>query len=443
MTYVGEPSAGREKWAFAFSAKAAWSEKVRADVKGIVGTRRSYDRIIFVTSKFARAKDRARIEDELSTKYGIPVTIHDRSWIVKEIIENDRRDIAFNYLRVGQTSTDSLRLGPTDYSRTQQLNEIERAIDDPDAYRGMERQRVTEALVAAKLSRNLERPRTETDGRLLRAIRLADADGSYRQKLEARYEQIWTAFWWFDDFALLNGSYTAFETLALEADHARNLEFLGNLLQLLVNCVIHGHLSREESLLDERTERLRHALEPLAANKERPNNRLEAQTSLLIIRLNHALVDGNRAGLPGIWKEFSAVLDDARGLGEFAADRLISMIEVSGQVAGNDPTYNELIDNLAEFVSDRKSEAEGALVLLKRAQKLTFNDHFEMVRLLGKAAIALTKKEYLHQLIEAIQLLTLAYRSAGLLWAVRASSVFLAASVVMASDEESVPPPSI
>src|SRR6266478_495952 len=77
-----------------------------------------------------------------------------------------------------------------------QLTDIERSIDDPEAFRGMERQRVTEALIAAKLSRNLERPRTETDGRFLRAIRLAEADGSYRQKLEAKYEQIWTAFWW-------------------------------------------------------------------------------------------------------------------------------------------------------------------------------------------------------------------------------------------------------
>jgi len=68
----------------------------------------------------------------------------------------------------------------------------------------MKRQRVTEALIAAKLSRNTECPRTETDGRFLRAIRLADADGTYRQKLEAKYGHIWTAFWWFDDFQFLN-----------------------------------------------------------------------------------------------------------------------------------------------------------------------------------------------------------------------------------------------
>jgi hypothetical protein len=122
-----------------------------------VDTGRSYDRIICVTSRLARAKDRARIEDELSKKYGVSVTIHDRSWIMKEVIENDRKDIAFNYLGIGEAKSDPLRLGPTDYSRTQQLAAIEKSLDDPEAFRGMERHRVTEALVAAKLSGRAQR----------------------------------------------------------------------------------------------------------------------------------------------------------------------------------------------------------------------------------------------------------------------------------------------
>jgi hypothetical protein len=138
LTYVGNANGGRERWAFCFSAKATWADKVRKDVQGIAETGRAYDRIIFVTSRFAKAKHRARVEDELSKKYGIPVTILDRSWIVKEIVENDRADLAFNYLKVGESVTDVLRLGPRDYSRSQQLLDIERAIEDPEAFRGME-----------------------------------------------------------------------------------------------------------------------------------------------------------------------------------------------------------------------------------------------------------------------------------------------------------------
>ena len=442
LFYIGEQSAGTERWAFAFSAKETWLAKVRNDVKGIVETKRDYKRIIFVTSRFTRDKDRARIEDELSKKYDIPITIHDRSWIVKEIIENDRKDIAYNYLNVGEEKNDPLRLGPTDYSRTQQLTDIEKSIEDPAAFKGMERQRVTEALIAATLSRNTELLRTETDGRFLRAIRLAEADGTYRQILEAKYEHIWTAFWWFDDFQFLKDSYGAFETLALQSDDSINLEFLCNLLQLFVNSITHGHMSQDECRLDERTATLREALKKVVADKDRPNNALEAQTSLLIIRMNQVLLGKKHEELPSVWNDFSSILNKASGLGEFKADRLVQFVDIAGNMAGNDPAYNDLVERTAEFVSHRKGEAEGALILLKRAQKLDFDDNLEMIRLLGKAAIGLTKTEYADDLIEALQLLMLAYRSAGLLWAARASCTFLTASLVMEGEEDSQVPVS-
>ncbi len=435
--YCGDASGGKERWAFAFSAKKTWGDKARRDVKGIVETGRAYDRIICVTSRFARAKDRARVEDELSKAYGIPVTIHDRSWIIKEVIENDRKDIAHNYLGIGEVSSDPLRLGPTDYSRMQQLAAIEKSLDDPAAFGGMELQRVTEALLAAKLSRNLERPRTETDGSFSRAIRLAEADGTFRQKLEAHYESIWTAFWWFDDFELVNKSYDAFAERALPSDFAANLEFVCNLLQLLVNSVIHGHLTREQAKLDERTVALRSALEAVAENVARPNNSLEARTSLLIMRLNAVMVDGKRDDLPVIWREFGEVLDRASGLGEFDAERAEKMIEIAGNVAGNDPAYNELVENLADFVAKRTSQAKGALILLKRANQLEFSDRIDMIRLLGKAASGLSKKEHQDSFIEALHHLTLAYKSAGLLWAARSSCVMAAASVVVQGEEDS------
>jgi len=437
LTYIGDANAGSERWAFAFSAKKRWKDKVRSDVDGIVTTKRGYEKIFCVTSQFARAKDRADLEDKLKQKHGIPVTILDRSWIVEKVIDGDRKDIAFNYLNVGHESQDSQRLGPVDYSRTRQLDDLEEVIADPTAFRGMEAQLVTEALVAAKLSRNLELPRTETEGRFNRAIRLADAHGAHRQKLEVRYEAIWTAFWWFDDVVILNASYDEFEALVIDDSHAINLEFLSNLLQILFNAVIHGHLSREDGKLDDRAEKLAIRLQELTEEEERPNNSLEAKTSLLIVRMNQTVLAQDRDGISEFWPQFSAILEQAKGLGEYAAERLVKLIEVFGQVAGNDPAYNALVEDVAAFVANRTSEGEGALILLKRAQQLDFEDHFDMIRLLGKAARQLTKKEYVEPLIEAMQLLSLAYRSAGLYWAARASSIFALASIIIESEEES------
>jgi hypothetical protein len=440
--YIGEANSGRERWAFAFSAKKTWTEKVRGDVEGIVATGRGYDRIVCVTSRFARAKDRARIEDELSKEHGIPVTVHDRSWIMKEVIENDRKDIAFNYLGVGDVKSDPLHLGPADYSRTRQLRAIEKSLDDPEAFRGMERQRATEALVAAKLSRYLERPRPETDGRFIRAIRLADTDGNYKQKLEARYEHIWTGCLWFDDIEGVNKAYDDFEKMALKTSHSSNLVFLSNLLQLLVNAVIYGQFSRGHVKFDKRTARLRVALEAIVADKNRPNNSLEAETWLLVLRLNIVMIDHKPQDLPQIWRDCGNILDRAGGLGEFKAERLVSMIGVVGTIAGNDADYNALIEKLALFVSERTSEAKGALILLKRAQQLEATDRIDMIRLLGKAAIGLSKREYAEELIVTLRLLMQAYGIAGLLWSARATCVMAIATIVMEGEESNIVPVS-
>lgn len=437
LFYIGSPNAGRERWAFAFSAKKRWKEKVRGDVEGIVTTNRGYQRIICLTSRFARAKDRAGIEDELSRQFGIPVTVHDRSWIVEQIIDSNRKDLAFNYLHVGHSTTDHGHLGPADYSRSKQLEDVERAIADPSNFAGMERQLVTEALVAVNLSRKLERPRSETEGRLARAIRLAEEHGSFRQKLEAHYEALWTAFWWFDDIPLLNSSYDDFEALAINSDHARNLEFLSNLIQLLFSSVIHGHMTADECQLEVRAEKLANRLKEIADDTERPNNSLEARTSLLLLRLSQAFLAQDHDGIAVLWPQFSDVLEQAKTLGEFSAQRLLGLIDVFGHIAGNDRAYTALVEKASAFVAERTSEGEGALILLKRAEQLGFEDNFEMIRLLGRATHQLTKKEYADHLISASQLLAMAYRSAGLYWAARAICVFAMASIVIESDEES------
>lgn len=443
LTYVGEPNAGSERWAFAFSAKKKWVEKVRSDVEGLVGTNRGYDRIICVTSQFARAKLRAALEDSLREQYSIPVTIHDRSWIVTEVIEHNRKDLAFNYLHVGREVRTTHRPGPTDYSRSNQLEGIEKALAEPSAFEGMETQRVTEALLAAKLSRGLELPRTETDGRFARAVRLADQDGTHRQKLEARYETIWTGFWWYDDVAQLNASYDQFEAMLSDDEHVKNVEFLANLGQLLVNSVLHDHLSLDDSQLLDRLGRLKARLEAIAKDKDRPNASLEAETAILLIDMNVAIVFGEKERLPAVWPRFSDILDRAKPLLEFGADRLVTLIEIAGNVAGADPAYGALIEDLAAFVSERRSEAEGARILLRRAEQLDFDQHFEIIRLLGKATRQLSKKEYADELIEALPLLALAYRSAGLLWAARATCLMAAATIVIESEEESEIRPTI
>lgn len=435
LTYIGSPGPGREDWGFAFSAMKDWKRKVVKDVEGIASTGRKLERIYFVTSQPARASDRARIEAELKQAHSIPVKILDRAWIVEEVIDHERKDIAHDYLGVGQMVSDPLRMGPEDYSRRRRLDDIERGLADPSTFARMERQLVTEAMVAAHLSRNLELPRHETEGRHARAIRLALKHGSARQQLEARYDALSTAFWWFDDAVAVSDGYGTIEAEALGADHARNIEFLVQLHQLLVIGVLYRMLPAEEADLSARSDRLEAALVAMTRDEHRPNHRLEARTSLAVVRLGRYFAERRMDELPGVWSELGLILDDASGLAEYDADRLVRLIEVVAMPAGRDPTYRAVAERLADFVAKRTSDAQGALILLRQALNLDGDEKCERIRLLGRAAVRLAKREHAEQLIEAHQHLAIAYRGTDLLWAAR-SSILMAAAGLAAEGEE-------
>jgi hypothetical protein len=442
LTYVGTANSGSERWAFAFSAKKKWAEKVRSDVAGIAATNRGYKRIIFVTSRAARAKDRATLEDVLSNEYGIPITIHDRSWIIEEVVEKDRRDLAFHYLGIGEETSDK-DLGPSDYSRSRQLDEIERELADPTTFVGMPMQRAADALVAAKLARGLELPRTDVEGRFLRAVRLADDGGTHRQRLAARYEALWTGVWWYDDIPSLLSGYDAFEALMLDDTQASNLELLCNLAQVLFTTVVTGQMTPEQVQLEPRVRRLSSRLDALSKDAERPNNALEATTSLLVVRVNLAMLAQDRTTLASLWPQFGEVLSRAEGLGEFDAARLSQLIERFGDVAGDDRGYRDLVDQLADFTTKRTGESEGALVLLRRARQLDFDQNMEMIRLLGRAARLLSKKEHAQEQVRALAELSVAYKSAGLAWAARASATSAAVTMFVDAHDGSELPASV
>lgn len=429
--YEGQPNSGRERWGFAFSAKAQWQRKIREDVEGLIKTDRGYDRIICLTSRYIKSKVRSALEDELSGATGVPITIHDRTWIIEQVIDHGRKDLAFNYLSVGTEVSDESRLGPTDYSRLQQLEEIERDLAQAASSQGIGRDHVLDALVAAKLSRGMEKSPIETEGRFQRAIRLADKYGTLHQQVEARYERLWTAVWWHDDFGLLDDEYDAVEALAADASHALTLGFLVNLGQLLFIAVIHGHMAREAIQLDKRIARIAELLAPMAADGNRPNSQLEAEAALLHLDMNWAANSRDAGALTRIWNGYSDIIDRAKGLGEFDAKRLVNLIEKAEAVAGDDPAYSALIEKLAEFVAERDGGAQGALLLLRRAKKLGLDKHFQMIRLLSKAVLGLIKKEHSHDLEDALAHLAIAYRSAGLSWAGRATAIFALSTMII------------
>src|SRR6266700_6893421 len=277
--------AANERWAFAFSAKKDWRAKARSDVKSIAGTGRGYNKAFFLTSRFAKDKDRAALEDELSEKYGLDVRILDRTWIVEKVFANGRETLAVEALKCSVPLVPAPKKGPRDMSREAELKELEEQTSDPSRYAGLSYQLVEDALQAALLARGIELPRVEVEGRFERALRLAQDRGTKQQQLRCAYNKAWTYFWWYEDFSSFVGAYDAVEALARGSSEVSDIELLQNLWQLLYSIAKAGKNGLVDPRTDELTATLRSALETILADRSRPNASLRARGGLLLMEL--------------------------------------------------------------------------------------------------------------------------------------------------------------
>jgi hypothetical protein len=114
--YEGECGnrAANESWAFAFSAKEHWRPKVQDDVRKIVGTRRGYKLVYFITNQAVKDKVRAEVETSLRKKHHLRVRILDRTWIMKCVFEHDRIGLAIEWLHFDASDRAKKITGPRD-----------------------------------------------------------------------------------------------------------------------------------------------------------------------------------------------------------------------------------------------------------------------------------------------------------------------------------------
>jgi len=100
--WSGKAKPTSEDWAFAFSAKKAWPDKVRGDIAKIANLPRKFQKAFFMTNQPARDKMRAKLEAELTAKFGMPVSILDRTWIVRKVLDNHLEGLATTCLGFGE-----------------------------------------------------------------------------------------------------------------------------------------------------------------------------------------------------------------------------------------------------------------------------------------------------------------------------------------------------
>jgi hypothetical protein len=420
-----DPTAATERWAFAFSAKKDWKTKVAQDVEKIAGTNRGYTRIYFITNQFARDKSRAESEDTLSKKFGIPVVILDRTWITKAVLENGREELAIDALHIDSLKVlTEQRVGPTDRERQQELDDLEKAIADPEFYAGAQYQLFEDCLRAALLARGIGRPRAEMDGLFIRAQRIAEKSDDDRQRLRVVYNYAWTVIFWFDDYNLLNQMYDAVATLALKSNQSEEVERAVNLWMVLATQVGRGVLTKENAKLNEREAAIAARLDELVAEDSRPNNALQARTHRALLDLYDAMPRRDLDALDAVWKTFQKIVEESEPLGDYPFDRLPTLINEFAELGVESTEFDKLFELVVTALEKRKGEAAGAELLSDRGfKKLEAGCSYEAISLLGRAMERFIKREHRDDLIFCLMGLSQAYYEADLLWAARSCAL--------------------
>ena len=229
--------AARERWGFAFSAKEDWRPKVKTDIAKLVKTGRGYTKAFFITNQFVRDKERAELADSLSAEHKIEVHIFDRNWILDVVFNDNLQDFVITTLGLPTELRPEILRGPKDTERERRLAEIEKRISTALTDGRVDTRLLRDALRSATTARGLERPRTDIDGRFLRARELAEQLHIRSELLKVVYQWAWTSFFWYEDFKRF--ATLANEALDLVADttNAHELAFAATLCGLLRSAV--------------------------------------------------------------------------------------------------------------------------------------------------------------------------------------------------------------
>jgi hypothetical protein len=417
--HVGEAmEAASERWGFAFSAKKKWKPKLQSDIAKIAATDRGYRKAFFISNQLISDREASELQDSLSKAHGFDVRILGRNWLLDQVFDRKLQQMAISVLGIEVGERKAIQLGPLDANRSEQLTRLDQEIETAVREGRFGPDLVNDSLESARLARELERPRTDVDGRYDRAERLADKCGTQHQRLEVAYQRAWTAHFWHEDFDLFDRLYTVVEDLAKDSDNACHLERLNNLwyLTFTLSRLQIGNVGADK--LSGRTIILANALTRLSRMEERPSSALHARSMLLLQQITATMPNTPAT----VFNELRDVLSQCDGLVGFPLAPLTQSIQQLGALIEDDSEYEELLEDVISLTSRHAGEVEAAMMVMRRgAQKLEKGKFYDAISLIGRSFGNLAKHETRQQLISGLNLLSHAYEQVGLLWAARGS----------------------
>jgi hypothetical protein len=408
-----------EKWAFAISSKKDWKNKAKGDVKKILGTKREYTLIYFMTNQTPSSKKKKEAQDEFKEEFGIDVIILDGEWILEKVYNSDLLDLVVDSLNLSDVyKNKKTTLGKNDASRIKKLAEVEKKINNPNRYFEHDYQLVEDALEAAILSRMLEKPRDEIEGKFDRAFRFCEKVNNPKQWIRLHYQRAWTFLNWYDDYSSFIDEYKSFRKYISKTSSISEIELYVNLFNLLRGLSASGICDLLEYQIDIRKEKdqLYEVLNEIERNEQKPCSSLIAKTYKSFQALMDSIKDKKNPDQHLM--ELTNHLLKSKDYLEYPFDSFRNIIEEIGDIFPNNNEFDNLIDTIARISEQRASELSAGKIFLKRGgQKLFAKYYKESVIYFGKAVMKLAKEESQDGMYLSLIGLSQAYSSIGLYWA--------------------------
>ncbi|EGR2290122.1 hypothetical protein C4G53_RS03285 [Vibrio parahaemolyticus] len=417
-------SSHKERWAFGVSTRKDWKSKCKEDVKKIVGTGRGYVRAFCITNQSVKSDQRSKVEDSLSNEFDIQVTILDLSWILDQIFKNNLQQLAIESLNIPTQYTRTIELSANDYKKQQELERLNRLINETVEAHDISSHQVSYFLDVAILSKELEKPSYETQSLFDRAVRIADRFGSNQQAIDAYYQYAWASYWWFEDFHMFEQNLENVYNRLIDSSNSSKWESLVTLLNVHQG---HSRIAKVSSSIDiqQITTTTKKRLLEISLDEGRPSNSLSAKILACQLKLIDKVYES--AELNSIFAQLMSICSEGEGLIGFPFEVTFNTFSELDSLFSEIEEYENLMDYLTEQSVTRSGEVQTSLLALKRGLKrLDSGKPYEAIKLIGKSLSGLNKKETINDFVIANFALSCAYSDVGLLWASRASLLFAA-----------------
>ena len=361
--WMSEGSTGDQKWAIAISVQKSWQSKVEADVKKAVETKRGYTKLLYFTNQKIKSSSRQAKEDELAQQYGISVSIFDGKWFSFAVFEQGCLDIAIEKLNFSdEYRKKTIKIGPNDKERKSELNKIE---DDliKHTVADLDTDYVNDLLKTCILSRGLEKPRMETEGRFNRALREAKVHGTSIQIFNIIYNHAWTSFFWFHDVEATYSDYLKLKDYTKEHPTVHTIERLTNILTNLENVISLGLFDTNKFAIE---------VQFIKELRQYPKLSQPCQLFLDLYISEHRLFQliNRNEDLTDELQTLTSLIEQCANYLDISFSAQSRIVELLGRVISDNPEFERLVDMIADISSKRESEVQGAMTHFTRANAL-------------------------------------------------------------------------